>query len=131
MEKQKRKSTYGILSEILKLKFHTELKNSGIEFTNIYKMINLETGRENYLLQFNDTELKFVTTRDFVLHFSRYLQNNIEKLKIQFDSLNNIQFDDDGYIDEVAIEMKYKEVDFYRIKQSELLIKMNEFKSAL
>jgi len=126
MEKQKRESVYSILSKILKLKFHIELKDSGISFNQIYKMLNLATGKECYLLQLNESEIRFVTTRDFVIHFSIYLQNNIEKLVKEYNQLINIEHND--YIDDIAIEMKYKELDFKKMKQSELLDKMIEFK---
>lgn len=127
MEKQKRESVYIILSKILKLKFHIELKDSGISFNQIYKMLNLVTGKECYLLQLNESEIRFVTTRDFVIHFSIYLQNNIEKLVKEYNRLINIEHKD--YTDDIAIEMKYKELDFKKMKQSELLDKMIEFKN--
>lgn len=126
MERQKRESVYSILSKILKLKFHIELKDSGISFNQIYKMLNLETGKECYLLQLNESEIRFVTTRDFVIHFSIYLQNNIEKLVKEYNRLIDIEHND--YTDDIAIEMKYKELDFKKMKQSELLDKMIEFK---
>lgn len=126
MEKQKRESVYSILSKILKLKFHIELKDSGISFNQIYKMLNLATGKECYLLKLNESEIRFVTTRDFVIHFSIYLQNNIEKLAKEYNRLINIEHND--YIDDITIEMKYKELDFKKMKQSELLDKMIEFK---
>lgn len=129
MEKQKRESVYSILSKILKLKFHIELKDSGISFNQIYKMLNLETGKECYLLQLNASEIRFVTTRDFVIHFSIYLQNNIEKLVKEYNRLINIEHND--YTDDIAIEMKYKELDFQKMKQSELLDKMIDFKDRL
>lgn len=129
MEKQKRESVYSILSKILKLKFHIELKDSGISFNQIYKMLNLETGKECYLLQLNESEIRFVTTRDFVIHFSIYLQNNIEKLVKEYNRLINIEHND--YTDDIAIEMKYKELDFQKMKQSELLDKMIDFKDRL
>lgn len=128
MEKQKRESVYNILSKILKLKFHIELKDSGISFNQIYKMLNLETGKECYLLQLNESEIRFVTTRDFVIHFSIYLQNNIEKL-VKYNRLINIEHND--YTDDIAIDMKYKELDFQKMKQSELLDKMIDFKDRL
>lgn len=129
MEKQKRESVYSILSKILKLKFHIELKDSGISFNQIYKMLNLETGKECYLLQLNASEIRFVTTRDFVIHFSIYLQNNIEKLVKEYNRLINIEHND--YTDDIAIEMKYKELGFQKMKQSELLDKMIDFKDRL
>ncbi|MEE1945055.1 hypothetical protein VRU48_08050 [Pedobacter sp. KR3-3] len=126
---EERESTYKLLSGLIGLKFHSQLKDSGIEFESLYRMTNLATGKENHLLAINGKDIKFVTPRDFVLHFSRYLTSNIEALDTEYNRLINIQVDE--FVDEVTLEMRCKEVDYYRIKQRELLEKMIHFKSEL
>lgn len=129
MKSEKRKSVYSILSKVLNLKFHTQLKESGIEFTSLYKMTNLVTGQENYLVYVNKTELRFVTTRDFIFHFSRLLVDNIKTLAARHKELINIQTNE--FTDDIGIEFAYKEAEYQIMKQTELLDKMNEFKTAL
>lgn len=127
MKSEKRESTYSILSKILNLKFHSQLKDSGIEFTSLYKMTHLETGNESYLVYVNTTELRFVTSRDFVIHFSRLLVENIITLKATLKELLNIQINE--FTDDIGIEFSYKEVEYHILKQTELLEKMNEFRT--
>jgi hypothetical protein len=129
MPTEKRESVYSVLSKILKLKFHSELKECGIEFNNIYKMTNLVTGKENYLVYANETEIKFVTSRDFVFHFTRFLTTNINALKVRYNELIAIQTNE--FTDDIGIEMSYKQTDYYIFKQTELLTKINEFKNTL
>ncbi|MBT2622835.1 hypothetical protein [Chryseobacterium sp. ISL-6] len=129
MFREKNESTYSILSTILKIKFGIQLKDSGIEFHNIYKMINLATGKENYLIFINDTEIKFVTPRDFVSHFIRFLSSNLDKLSKRYQYLINLQIDE--FTDEISIEREYKEIDYYIHKQTDLLQLMNDYKEKL
>lgn len=77
MADKKVESVYSLLSKIVNLKFYSELKDSGIEFERIYRMTNLSTGKENYLIIVNNVEIRFVTQRDFIYHFSNFLKNNI------------------------------------------------------
>ncbi|EQB90578.1 hypothetical protein [Elizabethkingia anophelis] len=126
MSQGKIKTTYSILSEILKLKFNKQLKDSGIEFHNIYRVTNLGNGKENYLLTVNDVEIRFVTPRDFILHFIRFLCSNIEQQQANYEYLINIEIND--FTDEVEVERKYKEASHFIHKQTELLKLMNDYK---
>ncbi len=126
MPTEKRESTYAVLSKIIKLKFHAQLQDSGIEFDNIYRMTNLVTGKESYLVVVNDKQILFMTTRDFIFHFSIFLTQNIKTLNERYDELTSIQMNE--FTDDVRIEMRYKEVDCFRIKQTQLLEKMTEYK---
>lgn len=125
MTDKKVESVYSILSKIVNLKFYPELKDSGIEFDRIYRMTNLSTTKEHYLIVVNNIEIKFVTQRDFIHHFSNFLKHNLTALNKQYNELISITTNE--YTDDVAIEMKYKEVDFFRLKQTELLEKLNQF----
>ena len=123
---EKRASVYTILSKIIGLKFHSELKDSGIEFEGIYRMINLATGKENFLVVVNDHQIRFVDAYGFILHFSILLTSNIKYYDEEYSRLTKLSFNEFTY--EVAIEMAYKQIDCYRFKQKELLAKLTEFK---
>lgn len=129
MQTKKQESIYSVLSKIIKLKFYDQFKECGIEFNNIYKMTNLVTGKENYLIYINETELKFVTNKDFVSHFARFLTNNIQSLKESYNEIINIKTN--KFTDDIGIEMSYKLKEYQIMKQTELLNKMNEFKIEL
>jgi|APLak6261672720_1056091.scaffolds.fasta_scaffold05982_1 hypothetical protein len=125
MGDKKAESVYSLLSKIVNLKFYSELKDSGIEFERIYRMTNLSTGKENYLIVVNNVEIRFVTQRDFIHHFSNFLTHNIVVLNKRYNELTSIVIND--YTDDVALEMKYKEIDCFRFKQTELLGKLNQY----
>lgn len=124
-----KESTYSILSKLIKQKFYPQIKDSGIVLEDIYIVKNLVTGKEYYMLIINDFQIKFVTTRDFVIHFVNYLNNSIKKLDEEFEYL--VSRPKDRYTDDVGIEMKYKELDHYRFKQRELRNLFTEIKEKL
>lgn len=112
-------STYTILSGIVKVKFYQELKGSGIELENIYKVTNLHTGKDFYLLEINKQQIRFVTRYDFVVHFCNFLKNNIEGYESRYKKLTSRELDE--FSDKVGIEFEYKTIDYYKTKQIELL----------
>ena len=116
--------TYNILSKLVKIKFAKYLQNSGIELENIYLMKNLKNDVEFYLLEVNESQIRFKTPKDFLFHFIRFLKNNIEYNDKKYRELTTRQVDD--FTDEIALEMKYKQVDYFKIQQIELLKIMQE-----
>ncbi len=92
-------------------------------------MINLETDKENYLLCLNNAEIRFITSRDFIGHFIRFLSSNLEKFNKRCQYLVNLEPDE--FSDEISIEREYKEIDYYIFKQNELLNLFTEFKQKL
>jgi len=116
--------TYNILSKLIKIKFAKYLQNSGIELENIYQMKNLKNDVEFYLLEVNETQLRFKTPKDFLFHFIQFLKKNIEYNDKRYRELTTRQVDD--FTDEIALEMKYKQVDYCKIQQIELLKIMQE-----
>jgi hypothetical protein len=118
MENRKQ-SAYTILSKIVKLKFYHELEGSGIELEDIYKVTNLQTGKDFYLLEINKRQIRFVTRYDFVVHFCNFLKNNIEYYESQYKKL--ISRKPDEFSDEIAIEFEYKTIDYCKTKQERLL----------
>lgn len=116
--------TYNILSKLIKIKFAKYLKNSGIELEDIYQMKNLKNDVEFYLLEVNKTQIRFNTPKDFLFHFIQFLKKNIEYNDKRYRELTTRQIEE--FTDEIALEMKYKQVDCYKIQQIELLKIMQE-----
>jgi hypothetical protein len=113
---------YRILSNILKLKFGLELQDSGIILKNIYLLKDLVSGRESYLLLINSTQIRFVTQRDFVHHFIRFLCSTIKALDEKYCYLRSIELNE--FTDNVSIEIEYKTIDYHLQRQRMLLQKM-------
>lgn len=122
----KQESPYTLLSKLIKQKFYSQIKDSGLELEDIYLVKNLITGKEHYMLIVNNYQIKFVTARDFVFHFINYLNNSIKKLDEEYEYLITRPLD--RYTDDVGIEMRYKEIDYYRLKQRELRVLFTELK---
>lgn len=117
--------SYKILSGILKLRFSAQLKNSGIVFENIYQLKDLVSGKDFFMLEVNSTQIRFVTKRDFLIHFMRFLTKNIEFYNKRYNEL--ITRRTDKFTDEVGLQMEYKRIDYYKIKQIELLEVLNGY----
>lgn len=121
--------TYKSLAKVVKLKFNSELKDSGIELQGIYSMKNLVTEKEFYLLEVNGKQIRFSNQKSFLVLFSDFLNSNIKELKNRYNYLINKPTDD--FSDDVGIEMEYKQADYYSMKQTELLNKMIEFNNKI
>ena len=126
MESRSIESVYSILSRIVKLKFHKQLKDSGIDFKQIYKMTNLSTGKENYLLGLNNDQIRFTDTDNFIFHFSNYLISSIKYLHDRCGELKRMEINE--FTDDAAIEMEYKESYHQLYKQKELLDMITKLK---
>ncbi|MBV5313245.1 MAG: hypothetical protein JZU47_08115 [Prolixibacteraceae bacterium] len=124
-----KESTYKILSKILKIKFYSELKESGIELGKIYWSKNLQSGIITYLVEINDKEFQFSKPIDFVVLFSRYLESTIKYYNERYEYLINIPSSE--FNDELSIERQYKEIDYYRYQQTKILKIMNEYKAKI
>lgn len=111
--------TYKVLSKLIKISFAKYLKNSGIEFCGIYQMRNLVNDVEFYLLEVNTTQIRFRKPKDFLLHFKLFLKTNIETYEREYKRLTTRKVDE--FTDEVGLEMRYKQVDYYIYQQTELL----------
>ena len=122
---KKEQSVYSILSNIVKLKFHSQLKDCGITFERIYLLTNLQTSKESYVLILNNKKLKFSNTGDFVYHFSSFLISNLKYYDSRYKELKNISMNE--FTDEVGLTMSVKSVCYYHSKQLELLKLFAEF----
>lgn len=116
---------YNILSKLIKIRFAKYLKDSGIELEAIYQMKNMKNDAEFYLLEINKVQIRFKTSRDFVFHFIQFLKKNIEYYNKVYRELTTKPIDE--FTDEVSLEMRYKQVDYFRIQQTELLGIMQEY----
>ncbi len=111
--------TYKVLSKLLKLTFTKYLKDSGIKFNGIYQLKNLTNGVEFYMIEVNNIQIRFKTSKDFLLHFMTFLKKNIAECNIEYQRLTTRAIDE--FTDEIGLEMRYKEIDYYIYQQSELL----------
>jgi len=115
-------TTYTILSKVVNLKFKAQINNSGIELRNIYRMINLETQIDSYVLVTNVKSIVFKNQMEFIKEFIQLLEKNITELKMQFKDLQ--ERSREHIVDENAIYMEHEYIGHCQYKQSKLLIKM-------
>lgn len=114
------KETYNILSKILKIKFAKYLIGSGIEFKGIFKITNLQNGIDSYMVDVNDTQIRFHALKDFLIFFMIFLENNIKEYDRNYNYLTS------EYSDDHAVESAYKDIDYFRMQHRELLKVMKE-----
>lgn len=111
---------YNILARITKLNFKSQIKNSGIVFQRIYKIINLESNNEYYQLAVNDNVIIFKDKEEFCTEFIDFLQQNINELEAQFDEFNR----SNEYADKNSVFDYNDEISSHINKQSKLLDKL-------
>lgn len=116
---------YGILSELVELKFKAQIKDSGIQFKKIYRVNDLETNTEYYSLIINDEQINFKNKDEFIIEFKSLLEKNLEEFERRFEELQKTS--NDRWIDENQIYMEHEEIGHFGSKQSKLLKKMKEF----
>lgn len=121
--------TYKTLTKIVRLKFNSELKDSGVELQGIYSMKNLVTEKEFYLLEVNGKQLRFTNQMSFLILFTDFLGRSIKELNNKYKYLINKPADE--FSDVVGIEGAYKQAEYYSMKQTELLKKMIQLKNKL
>ena len=117
---------YMILSKLVGFKFKAQIKDSGIEFKKIYKIVDLETNTEYYSLIINSEQINFKNKTEFINEFKILLENNINEFERRFEELQKNT--NDRCIDENLIYMEHEEIGHYGSKQSKLLEKIQEFK---
>lgn len=116
---------YGILSELVNLKFKAQIKDSGIQFEKIYRVNDLETNTEYYSLIVNSKKINFKNKNEFIIKFKSLLENNIAEFENRFKELQKTE--NGRWIDENQIYMEHEEIGHFGSKQSKLLKKMKEF----
>ena len=118
-------NTYEILSELIDLKFKSQIKNSGIEFKRIYKITDLETNAEYFSLITNGEPINFKNRVDFLKKFIIYLENNINEFNERFEELQRTA--NDRWVDENQLFIEHEEIGYYGSKQSKLLERIKRF----
>lgn len=118
---------YEILSKLIGLKFKSQIKDSGIVFKKIYRIIDLYTNEEYYSLIINNEQINFKNTSEFVKKFISHLENNINEFEKRFEELQKKS--KDKWIDENQIFIENEEIGHHNSKQFNLLKKMNKFKN--
>ncbi len=119
-------NTYKILNKIIKINFKAQIKDSGIELKKLYKMTDLESGKEDYLLVTNGNSIRFVDEHDFIQKFIMFLKSNIADFNQQYKDLRERA--NEAVVDETAIFMEDEYIGFCGNKQWTLLNKMREFR---
>ena len=117
---------YNALIKIVKIRFAKELQDSGIELKGLYAMKSLISGKEFYLLEVNNEQIRFVDEKGFLLFFANFLIKNIDELNKRYQYIINRPVDE--FCDEVGIEMEYKRIDYCISKHKELYKKLAEYK---
>lgn len=118
---------YRELSKLVKLNFKSQIKNSGLELKQMYKMTDLISDEEEYLLITNDGQLRFTDQTGFINSFIILLKRNIQKFNEDFKELRR-QESQDAIVDDYAIYAQDELIGHCGHKQLELLNKMREFR---
>lgn len=125
MHSTQEETTYEILSGLLKLKFKAQIKDCGVEFISLYRIINLTSNTETYTLVLNNATINFLDKTDFIKKFIVLLEKNVADFDARFDELQNSS--NELYVDENALFLEHEEIGFYGSKQRKLLKKMRCF----
>lgn len=117
---------YEKLSEILGLKFKTQIKNSCIDLEEIHLMTDLITQKEQYVLFLDKRVIQFTTKEEFIKKFIRHLKENLQEFNDEYKQLRN-QEQNDMFIDKTYIYNRDEHLSHCSSKQIALLEKMREF----
>ncbi len=91
---------YEKLVPVVGFKFKAHLKGTDINFKNFYKMHNILTGVEDYLLVIEGKKtIRFSSQQDFIDGFISVIKERINDLNIEYRELNHRQ-QNDAIIDE-------------------------------
>ena len=91
---------YEKLVPVVGFKFKAHLKGTDIIFKNFYKMHNIVTGIEDYLLVFEGKKsIRFCSQEDFIEGLISVIKDRINDLNIEYKELNYRQ-QNDAIIDE-------------------------------
>ena len=116
-------NVYNKVSELVSLKLKSQLKNSGIEFDEIFLITNLVNKECYYLLIINkDLSIKFSDKKSFLDSFIKFLKINLKNLEIEFEELTKIQ--NQRYIDKYQLFEDFDMNGHLQFKQTKLLEKM-------
>jgi hypothetical protein len=117
---------YDILSDIIDLKFKSQIKGSGIKFEEIHKMINLQNLKEEYVLFLDSRVIRFKDTKEFIQKFCGHLKQNLKEFNEEYRQLRQSE-QSDMFVDKQHIWYRDEHISHCSNKQLVLLDKMREF----
>lgn len=120
---------YEKVSEITKLKFKSLIKDSGIEFRQIYKMTDLITQKQNYVIFTNANQIFFDDRTEFIQAFIEWLKKSISQFNAEYEELVGRQ--NQAIVDENLIYLENERIGHNGNKQLKLLDKMRKLRTEL
>ncbi|CAM1342665.1 hypothetical protein [Tenacibaculum amylolyticum] len=122
---------YEKVSQITGLKFKSLLKNSGIEFEEIYYVKNMVNDNETFRLQTNEKAIFFKNKTDFIVNFHNLILDSLSKLNKSFEELQRDNRDYLIFGGEKHVFYKHEEIATQTEKQTKLLEKFKYFYSKI
>ncbi len=117
---------YDKLAVISGIKFKTQLKGTEIYFKEFYKVKDIISEEEEFLLIFdNDKSIRFSTNIDFINKFIQIIYQNKIELDIEYDQLQDMQ-KFNQIIDENHMFLRYEYIGYCGnrlLKLSDKLVK--------
>jgi len=108
----KHESIYEHLSSITGLKFKAHLKGTDIQFKDLYKMHNLTSGIEDYLVLIEGSKsFRFTNLDGFIDEMIFLVKDLIGELNNEFRELNRRQ-ENDAIVDEVAMFERHEYIGY-------------------
>lgn len=120
---------YDKISYITGLKFKSQIKDSGIEFKEIFEMTNLISERKNYLIFTNNDSIWFTDKNDFIQEFIILIKKSIDLLNSDYNGI--LERQNEAIVDENWIYLENERIGFTESKQLKLLNKMKEFQTKI
>lgn len=120
---------YEKVSEITKLKFKALIKNSGIEFKQIYEMTDLITKKKNYVIFTNADSIFFENRTEFIQAFIEWLRKSISQFNTEYEEL--VERQNQAIVDDNLIYLENERIGHNGNKQLKLLNKMRELRTEL
>lgn len=120
---------YEKVSEITKLKFKGLIKDSGIEFKQIYQMTDLITQKQNYVIFTNADSIFFNDRTEFIQAFIEWLKKSISNFNAEYEELLVRQ--NQAIVDDNLIYLENERIGHNGNKQLKLLNKMRELRTEI
>lgn len=121
---------YNVLSDLIGLKFKSQLKNSGILLEEIFEMKNLKNSKTHFVLYLDNKVIEFKNKREFIVVFHNHLIDSVNQLRSEFKDLQENK-NDYMFLGENHIYHRHEEIGSYEDKQMKLINKMKEFHSKI
>lgn len=120
---------YEKISQITGLKFKSQIKDSGIEFKQIFEMTDLLSCKKNYLLFTNSDSIWFTNKDEFIQKFINWIIKSIDQLNSDYQDV--LERQNQAVVDDNWIFIENERIGFTGEKQLKLLNKMREFRTKI